>query len=360
MRKLVTIRKIERCINIEGADSIELVKIDGWQCVAKKGEFKAGDHCVYFEIDSYLPVKPEFEFLRRSSFKKMGEEEGFRVKTARFMGQLSQGLALPCHTFVDQFVGSKEDEGQELSEFFHLGADLTSFLGVQKYEPPIPAELAGLIKGSFPGVIPKTDQERCQNLSDEIFVTNKDVRYEVTTKMDGTSFTGYHNDGVTGVCGRNWELQNNDSNASNTLVRMFVDSGLEEALQKIGSNYAVQGELMGPGIQKNREGLKSAKLFVFDVVDISTGKYLDPEARHRFMDTLLQNGVNPDMVSHVPIQAVGVTLSDLGITDVDGLLKFAEGPSLVHLIREGLVFKRMDGLFSFKAISNLFLLKDKD
>ena len=115
MRKLVTIRKIDDIVPIEGADAIELVKIDGWQCVAKKGEFQKGDLCVYFEIDSFLPVIPEFEFLRKSSFKRMGEKEGFRIKTIRLRGQLSQGLVLPVthdlevefsHTFLN-FEGAR-------------------------------------------------------------------------------------------------------------------------------------------------------------------------------------------------------------------------------------------------------------
>ena len=91
MRKLASIQRIWDVQPIEGADSIELVKVMGWQCVAKKGEFKKGDMCVYFEIDSFLPIRPEFEFLRASSYKKtdiMGE--GFRQKTMKFRGQLSQ------------------------------------------------------------------------------------------------------------------------------------------------------------------------------------------------------------------------------------------------------------------------------
>ena len=62
MRKLASIQKIWDVVPIENADAIELVKVLGWQCVAKKGEFNKGDLCIYFEIDSFLPVKR----LRRS------------------------------------------------------------------------------------------------------------------------------------------------------------------------------------------------------------------------------------------------------------------------------------------------------
>jgi RNA ligase (TIGR02306 family) len=241
-----------------------------------------------------------------------------------------------------------------------IGADVTEDLGIKKWEAFIPAELAGQVRGNFPGFIPKTDQERCQNLVRDIFVDNADSQYEVTMKMDGTSFTGYHMDGETGVCSRNWELQVNDDNASNTLVRLFVDSGLQNLLANLGENYAVQGELMGPGIQGNREAFTATRLFIFEIYDIDAGQYLSPEDRHRVIAELWNRGLNRDVVQHVPVMSMGVTLAELGISNIGELLAFAEGPSLVHLIREGLVFKRVDGGFSFKTISNAFLLKEKD
>lgn len=357
MRKLVTIRKINDIVPIEGADAIELVKIDGWQCVAKKGEFQKGDLCVYFEIDSFLPVIPEFEFLRKSSFKRMGEKEGFRIKTIRLRGQLSQGLALPIGSNAPDAVRqSLKNDGD--AEMF--ARDFTEAYGVEKYEPPVPVELAGQISGTFPAFIQRTDQERCQNLVNEIFVDNEDARYEITMKMDGTSFTGFHVDSEEGVCSRNWELKINEANANNTLVRMFVSSGLRGALREIGLNLAVQGELMGPGIQGNRESLKEPRLYVFDIFDIDEGKYLPPHRRHEVLEVLWNHGLSREMVHHVPVIAMAESLEDLGVFGIDGLLEFAEGPSLVHPIREGLVFKRVDGDFSFKVISNQYLLKEKD
>jgi RNA ligase (TIGR02306 family) len=353
MRKLVTIRRIDNVLPIEGADAIELVKIDGWQCVAKVGEFKPGDLCVYFEIDSFLPVRPEYEFLRARSFKKMGEHEGFRIKSIRLRGQLSQGMALPV-SILEPFgyvVGPDVESNQY---------EVTELLGVLKYEPPVPVELSGNIRGNFPGFIKKTDQERCQNYANEIFVDNNGSRYEITVKLDGTSFTAFYVDKEEGVCGRNWELKVDDSNATNSLVRMYIDSGLQAALRGLGLNYAVQGELMGPSIQKNREGLKSTKLFVFDIYDIDGGCYLAPHARHEVLHKLWELGLNRDMVDHVPVIAMEMPLEELNIENVGQLLAYAEGPSLNNPVREGLVFKRVDGGFSFKAISNAFLLKEKD
>jgi RNA ligase (TIGR02306 family) len=360
MRKLATIRKIDNLEPIEGADLIQLAKIDGWQCVVKKSDFKVGDLCVYFEIDSHLPVRPEFEILRGNSFKRMGDCEGFRIKTIKLRGQLSQGLALPVSLFFNDFVDSRDDDGQELSEFFFVGNDLTEFLDVQKYEPVVPAELSGQVRGNFPVFIKKTVQERCQNLYKDIFVTNKDTSYEVSMKLDGTSFSGYHNAGDTGVCGRNWDLDINEKNEGNSLVRMFVDSKLQAALIAVNRNIAVQGELMGPGIQCNRESLKVFKLFVFDIFDIDTGVQYGPLARKAILDELYAAGLNSNMVQHVPIFENDVTLQELGINCVGDLLANAEGPSLIHPVREGKVYKSLDGQFTFKAISNKFLLKEKD
>lgn len=361
MRKLATIRKIDNLLPIEGADLIVTAVIGGWTVVVKKNEFQVGDLCVYFEIDSFLPDgNSAWQHLVEKHPRMFEGNRGHRLKTVRLRGQLSQGFAAPVSTFFEAFPGSTFDEGQEFSEFFFEGADLSDFLNIKKFELPIPAELAGQVGGNFPGFIPKTDQERCQNISNDIFVVNEDSRYEVTMKMDGTSFTGFVMDGVPGVCGRNWELKINEDNATNSLVRMYVDSGLQAALLAFGKNLAVQGELMGPGIQQNRESLTAHKLFVFDMYDIDAKAYLTPEQRHAVLTELWNLGLSRDMVEHAPVLSMGVTMSELGITNVQELLKFAEGASYHHAVREGLVFKRVDGGFSFKAISNLFLLKEKD
>lgn len=357
MRKLVTIRRIDNLLPIEGADLIELAKVDGWQCVVKKGEFEKGDYCIYFEIDSFLPIKPEFEFLRKSSYKKMGEQEGFRIRTAKFKGQVAQGLALPIKAVAPDAIRDSLKNDTEAEMF---AKDFSDAFGVVKYEPPVPAELAGNVVGNFPGFIKKTDQERCQNLGNEIFVDNEDSRYEITMKLDGTSFTAFYVDKEEGVCGRNWELKADESNEHNTLVRMYIDSGLQEILRKYGKNIAVQGELMGPGIQKNREKLAKHKLFIFDIYDIDGGCYFAPHTRHEILQDLWSLGLNRELVDHVPVIAMAESLEDLKVYGVAELLAFAEGPSIVHPIREGLVFKRIDGGFSFKAISNQFLLKSED
>jgi RNA ligase (TIGR02306 family) len=368
MRKLATVRTIKELTPIDGADLIELATVDGWKVVVKKDEFNVGSLCIYFEIDSFLPDgNPAWQHLVDKHPRVFEGKRGHKLKSVKLRGQLSQGFLIPItyeietkwfHTFLNL------DNVRSLQE----GDDVTEILGIVKYEAPMPAELAGQIRGNFPSFIKKTDQERCQNLEHEIFVENKDAVYEVSIKLDGTSFTGYFNRGIEGVCGRNWELKIDDSNAFNTLVLMFIESGLRDALREFGGNYAVQAELLGPGIQKNREGLKTHKLFIFDIYDIDNGCYVPPFKRHEILNMLYVHGLNKTMVAHVPIIHEAIKLSEINyrggyrsnIDSVDKLLIYAEGPSLHNPVREGLVYKRSDGAFSFKSISNRFLLKCED
>lgn len=394
-RKLVTVRKIDAIDPIEGADAIEAATIEGWKVVVKKGDFKVGDPCVYFEIDSFLPTgNPAWQFLVDKSSREFEGVVGHRLRTIKLRGQISQGLVLPMSA-VPQITDTDRS------------TDQSDLLGIKKWEAPLPPALAGKSEGYFPSFIRKTDQERCQNLKAEIFgfdtvktklditpeqaINGLDVgrlvvedgvvysvspakadpnaMYEITMKLDGSSMTAFvrksfDSAGVMklGVCSRNLELKLNDENAGNSFVRMFYDSGLKAALEKFyeetGRSIAVQGELMGPGIQGNREGLKENKLFVFDIYDIDRGEYLAPAERRALTERLLECAPT---LGHVPVIAASANLLDtLGIKDIDGLLKFAEGPSLNHPIREGLVFKRLDGKFSFKAISNQFLAREKD
>ena len=340
MRKLVTIRTINDIADIPGADNIQVANIDGWSVVIRRGEFQAGDPCMYFEIDSFLPESDErFAFLMKSGVREFEGSTGHRLRSVKLRGQLSQGLVLPLSLFPELLATA--------------AVDLAVLLGVKKWEAPIPAQLAGQVKGAFPGFIRKTDQERCQNLLHEIFVDNADARYEVTVKLDGTSATYYHREGEVGACSRNLELKLGEENKDNTIVKLLYQTGLDALLAGLG-NVALQGEVMGEGIQGNREGLKGHAFFLFDVQDLDAGRYFTPAERQQLLDKL--NG----QVLHVPLLHQGVTLGELGITDIAGLLKFAEGASLKHPVREGVVFKRMDGGFSFKVISNRFLLGEKD
>ena len=337
-RKLASIRKILDLKPIEGADNIELAIVDGWQVVvAKNVEHKVGDFIVYCEIDSFLPIKEEFEFLRKSSYKKMGEVEGFRLRTAKMMGQISQGLILPISV-----LGSKI--------FLEEGMDVTEMLGIVKYEPPIPAELSGKVKGMFPSFISKTDEIRVQNIPDEYktYIESNDNFY-ITEKLDGSSATFYINNGEFGVCSRNLELLETEGN---TFWKVARELDLENKMRAKNKNFAIQGELIGEGIQGNPYKIKGHTVMFFTAFDIDTQKRFNYADFAMFMART--------QLEVAPLLSIRVG-TDLPKT-IDELLKFAEGKSSLNekTEREGIVIRTSDNVISFKAISNKFLLKDKN
>jgi RNA ligase (TIGR02306 family) len=252
------------------------------------------------------------------------------------------------------------------------GDDLTEALGIQKWEAVLPAQLQGQAKGTFPtDLIPKTDQERIQNCFRDIErkarrnttekVWNAELgvveefpavhpadfqepTYEVTLKLDGSSCTIFRWEDELRVCSRNLELKINDENKDNSFVAMALKVG-----HRIPNGVAVQGELMGPGIQGNREGFTETKFFVFDIYDIDNKFYIDSISRR-----VACNEYGMEMVPVIYDRA-------LAPESVEAGLAVAEGPSINNKVREGLVWKcNTDPSFSFKTISNQFLLKSGD
>ena len=341
---MATIRKIDALRPIEGADAIECAIVGGWTCVVKKGEYTAGDLAVYCEIDSFIPSTIAPFLTKPGQYPKTFEGvEGERLRTMRLRGQLSQGLLLPLRGFDVYFEGA----GYTL---FNEGDDVSSFLGITKYEAPIPACLAGEVRGMFPSLIPKTDQERIQNLSAELKEwLCSGLTWEVTEKLDGSSMTVYINDGEIGVCSRHLDLKRNPDNS---LWRAAIKYGLEEKLVACGRNIAIQGELIGNGIQGNIYKERDQDFYVYDIYDIDAGRYFTPKERMGF--------VTQNMLTHCPVLMPYV---EFDTETVESLLKFAEGETVMlgsNCQREGLVFKCHEKEVSFKAISNKFLLKHGD
>jgi len=339
-RKLATIKEITDIRPIEGADMIELASVGGWNVVvAKNVGHKIGDKVVYCEIDSFLPIREEFEFLRKSSYKKMDDQEGFRLKTIKLRGQVSQGLILPISVVpIVQFA-----TGHNLPE----GMDVTEILGIVKYEPPIPAELAGKVKGGFPSFLRKTDEERIQNLVKEYeeYKLTSQHQFYMTEKLDGSSATFYMNDNVFGVCSRNLELLETEGN---TFWKVARELDLENKLKDKG-NICLQGELIGEGIQGNPYKIKGQTVHFFNGFDIDTQTRMNINDFLILLDEL-------ELLS-VPILDVAFLLPDT----VEGMLKLAEDKSRLNKLteREGVVVRSLDNTISFKAISNKFLLSEK-
>lgn len=339
-RKLATIRKIDNIVPIEGADLIECAQVGGWNVVVKKGEFKTGELATYFEIDSWIPKELAPFLFEGKVFEGV---EGARLRTKKLRGVVSQGLLLPACI--------RDVNGLVIGALFGEGDDVTEALGIKKYEKPLDPKLYALARGSFPSFIPKTDQERVQNLSRQI----EDMQggyFEVTIKLDGSSITvfvvvddedetGFRN----GVCSRNLELKDGDS-AFWTIAKQ---EQIHDKIRSTGRQLAFQGEMLATNIQGNWEKVDKLCMFVYDVYDIEQKRYLLPKERQELCAVL--------DVPHVPIVNENYNLDK----DVKQLLEMAEGEGMNKGVkREGLVFKHTTSDFSFKAISNSYLLKNKD
>lgn len=342
-RKLASIKPITYIKPIEGADAIECAIVDGgWPVVVKKGEYKVGDVAIYLEIDSWVPYELAPFLSKGQEPREYNGVKGERLRTVKLRGQVSQGLLLPI----------------ELTFWRDIGTDLTESLGIQKWEPPIPAQLQGTMKGNFPHFIPKTDQERCQNLRKDIFETYKDETYEVTLKLDGSSTTIYNMYDDFGVCSRNIDLKETEGNSFWKVARdQNIIEPLRELCKEKHCDYALQGELIGEGIQGNPEKLTGQRFYLFDIYSMTEKRYMTPLERYAVLDQLKMLGAD---VEHVPIIEPCFNLTEKFST-VDDLLEYAEGPSLnPQTKREGLVFKSFKSDFTFKAIANSYLLKHKD
>ena len=347
MRKLASIQRIWKIEPIEGADRIELAHVLGWQCVVNKGQFHAMDLAVYFEIDSFLPIRPEFEFLRESSYRKtdvMGE--GFRLRTMRFRGQISQGLLLP----LSQFPEIPSDD--------LLGMDVSSLLGVKKWEIEERATTGGTVIGGLPYDIPHTDETRVQE-EPGLIQAFAGLEYYISTKMDGSSHSiGIDDDGFH-VAGHNFEYKDDGASSFYELVKA---RGLREKMEEfVGENglqkLTIQGELCAPGIQQNRLRLLKPEWYVFTIR--VNGERVGLSRMLEICEVL---GLN-----HVPIEEIDFDLPKKYST-VEALLERADGNYPNGGKKEGIVIRPTKPVYcplisaslSMKVVNNKYLLKNED
>ena len=346
MRKLASVQRVWKIEPIEGADRIELAHVLGWQCVVNKGQILPMDTAVYFEIDSFLPIRPEFEFMRASSYKNsdiMGE--GFRLKTMRFRGQLSQGLLLPLSMFP------------EIPADAEVGTDVTELLGVRKWEIEERATTGGTVIGPLPYDIPHTDETRVQAMP-ELIQEFRGLEYYISTKMDGSSHSigidenGFH------VTGHNYEYKDDGSSGFYKLVNERGYKTKLEAFAKENGlkTLTIQGEYCGPGILKNRLKLVKPEWYVFTVRENGKRVGLD-----RMLEVCRALGLD-----HVPIEERGMDLPSKYPT-VEALLERADGDYPRGGKKEGIVIRPTEPIFcplisaslSMKVVSNKYLLKNE-
>lgn len=382
-RALAHIEKIHNIKSIEGADNIELVHVLGWQCIAKKGEFKENDWCVYIEIDSKVPSQLEcFKFL---------ENKGYKIKTMKLgkFNVISQGIALPINIFNDCVKGFNK---LKLTE----GLDTTKILGIVKIEEEkeldeiqmseefkigqLKIRHKKLFKSKFfnwlmrfkwfreivlhkykkqistsrkwPSEISKTDETRCENIPD---IVNNYDKWIKTEKIDGCSSTYFlkrtykkNNPFEFIVCSRN-QVQPIGGG-----IPCYYEMAYKYDIEKFLTNYlktnidvswvALQGEILGPKIQGNKYKLDENNLYIFNFIDSKNGRY-----NSNNMVTILKGS----KLNTVPILEV----SEIPHT-METLKKEAEGKSLINknVDREGIVYRSLDGKQSFKNVSNSYLL----
>lgn len=358
MRKLASIRRICNIRPIEGADLIEVATVEGWECVvSKKDNFQVNDNIVYFEIDSILPEKPEFEFLRNKKF---------RIKTIKLKGQVSQGLVMPLSILPKR------------KKPYELGEDVTEILGVTKYDPEMEKEEEVLKskkknavikfllrfkwfrkfylknnkpKHIFPSWVIKTDEERIQNCT-RTFEIHKAVNteFEITEKLDGMSATytlrkNQENKYDYLVCSRNCILEHNES----AYWKIADEYNMFEILKAIiGDNeyVTIQGEIIGSNIQGNKYKINGIKFYVFNV--IINGRKLplvefDPIIREYGLMSVPLLATNEKLKSTIP-----------------EMVEYAKGKTLFEAKcnREGMVWRNYERGISFKVINPDFLLKE--
>lgn len=347
MRKLASIQKIVEIKSIPDADRIVAYRINGWWVVDSKDKYSVDDLVVYIEPDAWVPFELAPFLSKGKEPRVFNSVPGEKLRTIKLKKQLSQGLLLP----IDILPFEKCDDGQELSEFYFVGHDVTEMLGIQKWEAEVPTQLRGLTKGNFPSKIPKTDQERIQNIPQEIEAAKESgLTFEVTEKLEGSSMTCYlmkndDNELEFGVCSRNLDLKKSEENS---FWKVAIKNDIENKLRSLGKEFAIQGELVGPGVQGNIYNLPDLNFYVFDIYNIEEGVYLTPKERLFLIDVL--------DLSHAP-----VIFESASATTIDEMLTLADGKSVLGSKpnREGLVWKEVNGGMSFKTISNVYLLGEK-
>ena len=390
MRELATIQVISELRPIEGADKIEVALVKGWECVVKKGEFKVGEKIIYVEVDSVMPEKPEYEFLR---------DRKFRVRTIKLRGQVSQGLVLPINTLNSVIDSGIQFKGEDC---FDTGQDVTELLGITKYLSPSEKEefaqqerkiandknklrkfmmryswfrrlfLSKRQKDSFPYWISKTDEPRGQNLHwNKFYEKFKDKEVYVTEKIDyqSVSFTGKMIPKFTGllgklipvkkykfiVCSRN--LTNNDKNS---LYWKIAEKYNIEKILKENPNLTIQGEQGDTKVQGNKYGIKEPTMWIFNIIDHEKKYHYDMREIHEFCIKYNLQHV-PSLYLSDKNLGVSYPLSFFGST-VQELVEFSKGKSVLNnkVDREGIVVRCIENgkkIFSFKVINPDFLLK---
>jgi hypothetical protein len=352
---LASAQRIVKITPIEGADAIETAMVLGWEIVIKKGEYQVGDLCCYIQIDTVVPEKPEYEFLR---------DRKFRVKTIKLRKQISQGLIVPL------------PEGN-----WSEGDDLTDVIGVKKYEkvdnnparyekPRKPKTwykrviynlkynflykmfpfLLRKERSEFPkNLVSITDEERIQNIP-KVLQTHAGKTFILSYKLDGSSITIIHNKFLGRskyrICSRRFELHDK----KNDWYKVFTNTNFKRHIQTLVKYYKtndiiVQGEAIGK-FNGNHHKLKSDEIKLFNIY--VNGKRINQK---EFIEVCRAN-----YIPHCPMYKEVVLNHTL-----PEILKMSEIKDILNISveAEGLVWRCVEDNLSFKVINNKYLLKNE-
>lgn len=346
MRKMASVRKITNLLPIEGADAIELALVDGWQVVVKKGDFSVNQLAVYFEIDSWVPNAIAPFLTKGKEPREYNGVKGERLKTVKLRGALSQGLLLPVSVLPENYA-------------YEEGADCSEILGVQKWEAETYATQGGKAVSNWPSIIPKTDEERVQNLKAVFETKILTDMFELSEKLDGSSATYYiDEDGVFHAMSRNVDLARDENNLwwkmsdkyniEEKLLMLWADDEFRKICPK---GFCIRGEIVGPGVNGNKLKLEEHRFYVYNLYDVATNSYAPSKDR---LDMVQQLNL-----LHVPVHQDIVKFTGT----FEKLIEAADGKSVINpeIKREGIVMKSVtDPNFTFKVVSNEWLLEYKE
>lgn len=369
MRKLATIQCIQELYPIEGKDKIKLAQILGWKVIVDS-TFKVGENIVFVEVDSVLPVKPEFEFLRKRCFSE--SQNGFVIRTMKMGGVISQGIVFHLGECLD------------LSEYWSEGRDVTDIIGVKQREDNADVEkipqkkktyLQSLVyrlplykyfknkfkdSGDFPtNLISKSDETRIQSLGDRFLQNHIGKKIVITEKVEGQSATYVlRKVNIFGFTFYKFRTlgRNNHAGPGHNIYNFAKNNDVEKKLKAFlkDNNYnyvAVQGEMTGPKIQANYYNFEKHRFFVFKV-----------SYDHKHMCfPCLKDFCEYRGFEHVPVIKVEELTSD---KDMNYWISQATGKSvLTDGLREGLVVRSLEVNkdhftdFSFKTVSPEYCLQ---
>lgn len=345
MHDLAKVAVIQNITPIEGKDRIELAKVENYNSIVQKGEFKVGDKVIYIFYDAVLPEREEFEFLRKRCWNE--RLKGFRIKPMKMGNVISEGLVLPISVLPN-------------GEKIPVGTVVTEQLNIRLYESPYEKEasLAPIkrpwwakipliskiwektnvpVKRGYPVTVPKSDEENIEKKWDEVKDLNK--RYYVTEKLEGQSATYIYEKGRLKVFSHNWEV-GNTGNWGEYAKQTNLAKSLKLANKIVGAPIAIQGELCGPGIQKNIYGFKTLEFFMFGGYVVHSGRKLNMV---ELEEVSRQTGIK--MVPFIKMSGI--------LDTVEEMVGSAEGVSVLdkNIPREGTVWRTFEGDIHFKCKS---------